>query len=173
MAQYATLADAEEYFPNRLHSDLWDTIPPSDRDAALKTATRQIDRLNFVGEPHTSWVYRQGLSSHCLSAQDIKNIQQAGMSQELKFPRGSDTEVPNDLKIACMELAYELVDGRDPQKELENLAIVSQGFSAVRNTLDRSFVHEHLSAGIVSTMAWSYLRPYLRDDQDFKISRVS
>lgn len=173
MAQYATLSDAEEYFPTRLFSRAWDTYLPSDRNAALITASRQIDRLNFVGEPHTAWVYRQGLASNCLSAEDLKAIQEAGLSQELKFPRGSDTEVPNDIKIACMEIAFELLGGKDPQMELESLATVSKGFSAVRSTLDRSFVHEHLNAGIVSTLAWSYLRPYLRDDQDFKISRVS
>lgn len=172
MSQYATLEEAQDYFGTRLHSASWDTFTPSDRNAALITATRQIDRLNFVGEKHLAFVHRQSLDD-CITPEQEKEIAEAGLAQELQFPRGSDEVIPEDIKFACMEIAFELINGKDPQKELENLTIVSQGFSSVRNTQDRSFVHEHLNAGIVSAQAWRYLRPYLRDDHDFKISRVS
>lgn len=171
--QYATLEEAQEYFETRLHSSAWDTYAVSDRIAALVTATRQIDRLRFAGEKNAAWLVRDRYNSVCLTSEQRQAIANAGLSQELEFPRGSDTEIPNDIKIACMEIAFELLSGKDPQMELENLSIISQGYSSVRNTQDRSFVHEHLNAGIVSLLAWQYLRPYLRDDQDFKISRVS
>lgn len=168
MAQYATLQEAEEYFSTRLHSRLWETSAPADRTAALVTATRQIDRLNFTGLKNAAWAARQ---ANC-DATDLEIIT-AGAAQELEFPRGRDTAVPNDIKIACMEIAYNLLDGRDPQEELEALTVTSQGFSSVRNNNNRDFLQEHLQAGIVSTLAWAYLRPYLREEKSIKVSRVS
>ena len=49
-------------------------------------------------------------------------------SQELEFPRGADTEVPEAIRRACYEIAHTLLDGKDPELELENLGIVSQGY---------------------------------------------
>lgn len=145
---YADREYAETYFNSRLHSSGWHGYSASDRDAALATATRYIDRLNFGG---------------CKADED----------QELQFPRGTDTEVPSDIKIACCEIAFEmLVAGRDPQLEFESLRNVSQGFSSVRKTVDGSYNHEHLAAGIVSMQAWNYLRPYLRTTSDVSVIRV-
>lgn len=172
MNSYVTLQEAQDYFETRLHSEPWDTYSVQDRNKALATATRQIDRLNFAGEKHAAYEYRESLNTNLYTKAQEKAIAEAGLTQTLQFPRGSDTEVPNDIKIACMEIAFELLDGKDPEKELENLATISQGFSSIRNTQDRSFVHEHLNAGIVSALAWRYLRPYLRDGFDIKISRV-
>lgn len=173
MPQYATLSEAQAYFETRLHSGLWDETPLQDRTKALITATRYIDRLSFAGEKNAAYLYRQSLGVTCFTAAQEKEIAEAGLTQELEFPRGSDTAIPEALKLACCELAFELLTGRDAQKELENLSIVSEGFSSVRTTRDRSFVHDHLNAGIVSKLAWDYLLPYIRDSRDVKISRVS
>jgi hypothetical protein len=146
---YASLVDSDLYFLTRLHSDGWDETSLSDRTAALTTATLLIDRLNFRGDKAVS-------------------------TQANEFPRGDDTVVPEDIKIACMEIAYSmLVDGRDPDIELENLAIVSEGFANIRDTRNDQFVHEHINAGIVSARAWKFIRPYLRNDKSFKITRTS
>lgn len=147
MTMYSTVEAATTYFETRLHSGLWGETSMTDKIAAMTTATRHIDRLSFVG---------------CKTESD----------QELQFPRGGDLSVPSDINIACYELAYSLLDGRDPEMELEALAVVSEGFASVRETFDRSQVQEHLNAGIVSHLAWKYLRPYLRDDHSIKISRV-
>lgn len=172
MTPYADRAYAATYFATRLHSGSWNTFNAGDRDSALVTATRHIDRLNFVGEKAASFALRDTIIG-CVSAEQERAILDAGLAQELQFPRGTDTSVPVDIKIACCEIAFELINGKDPQSELENLATVSQGFASVRKTLDRSYNHEHLLAGIVSVLAWDYLRPYLREPQNIKISRVS
>lgn len=170
---YGTLQGAQDYFSERLHSELWDTIGLDDRTKALKTATRRIERLSYVGEKNAAAIQR-------LNANDPENptdseiilINVAGETQELEFPRGTDTVVPVEIENACYEIAFALVDGRDPEQELEDLATISQGFASVRRTRDRSFVHEHLNAGIPSSLAWSFLKPYLRDDSSLRINRV-
>ena len=146
---YSTIAEAETYFETRLHATGWDEYNLTQQTAALVTATRLIDRLNFRGSKYDA-------------------------DQENEFPRGIDTTVPEDIKIACQEIAFEmLVNELDPDIELENLAIVSEGFANIRDTRNKDFAHEHLNAGIPSARAWKFLRPYLRDDKSFKISRTS
>jgi hypothetical protein len=171
MTPYADRQYAETYFLTRLHSGSWFGFSAQDRDAALVTATRQIDRLNFAGEKNAAYVARESYGDQL--CYDEAAIATAGAEQETQFPRGSDTVVPDDIKIACCEIAFELLNGKDPQIEYENLATVSQGIASARKTLDRSFVQEHIAAGIVSVLAWNYLSPYLRDVKDFKIIRVS
>jgi len=98
----------------------------------------------------------------------------AEASQELEFPRGSDTEVPLAIRRACFEIAHSLLDGKDPELELENLGIVSQGYSSVRTTFSRTHVPvEHIVNGVPSSLAWRLLLPFLRDDDAIRVSRVS
>jgi hypothetical protein len=174
MAQYATLQEAAEYLATRLHSGAWNTYPASDRTAALITASKAISRLSFAGEKNAAYEYRQTAGfTGCITAEQEAEVQAAGATQELEFPRGGDTEIPEDIKIACIEEAFDLLSGKDPQTEFENLATVSQGFASVRVTLDRSYNQDHLLNGLVSLRAWNYLRPYLREPSDFKLRRVS
>ncbi|NJL71454.1 MAG: hypothetical protein HC888_07460 [Candidatus Competibacteraceae bacterium] len=113
----------------------------------MNDATRRIDRLRFAG---------------C----------RADSEQENEFPRGSDTVVPDDIKIACCEIAYALLDGQNPEVDINDLAVSSQGFHGVRNAFEREYHLAHIANGIPSAFAWSYLRPYLRDVSEVKISRV-
>jgi len=145
---YCTEAECDTYMAGRLNSDSWDDATELNRVKALATATRYIDRLNFLGE-------------------------KADDEQTLQFPRYADTEVPQDIKDACSEIALSLLDGVDPELEFENLSMVSQGYSNVRSTYDRSIPAEHVLAGIPSVAAWRYLKAYLRDSLSFDISRVS
>lgn len=173
MSFYGSIGGAQEYFSTRLHSDLWDTVSLEDRQKALHSATRRIDRLSFVGEKHTAYLERQNSDDPKNPTEsELEAIIAAGATQELKFPRGKDTVVPKDIEIACYEIAFALLDGKDPEKDLEDLATISQGYSSVRRTRDRSFVHEHLNAGIPSHLAWSFLKPYLRDSQNLRVNRV-
>ncbi len=174
MAQYATLQEAADYLATRLHSGSWNTYPPGERNAALITASRAISRLSFAGEKAAAYDYRQTAGfDGCLTAEQEAEVNSAGADQELEFPRGTDSEIPEDIKIACIEEAFDLIGGKDPQTEFENLATVSQGFASVRVTLDRSYNQDHLLNGLVSLRAWNYLRPYLREPNDFKLRRVS
>ena len=107
-----------------------------------------IDNLNFRGKKNSS-------------------------TQLLQFPRGTDTVVPTDIKIACYEIALRLLDGFDPDFEAENLGSINQGIAGLRDTYDRSFVLDHLRAGIPSPRAWALLKPYLVDPQTILLSRVN
>lgn len=165
MAAYATLAEADVYFETRLFSQLWANAPSQDRTAALLKATQDIDRLNFAGMKHTAWEVAQ-------TTTDEDAILEASALQALQFPRGSDEVVPDDIKIACYEIAFNLLDGKDSELEYEDLPTVSQGYSSVRRTYNRSFTQEHLQHGIVSLLAWRLLKPYLRDGRGVKLCRV-
>lgn len=147
MSIYGSVAEADSYFTGRLQTDAWDIANDTDRFKALSMATRAIDRLNFIGS-------------------------KTDPAQDLQFPRG-DVTVPTDIKNACFECALAFLDGFDPNIEIENLAISSQGMAEVRNTYDRSFALEHIRMGIPSAVAWAYLKPYLRDPNYFTFSRVN
>lgn len=165
MAAYPTLQEADEYFETRLFGQPWANYPSQDRAAALLAATQDIDRLNFAGMKHAAWVVAQ---TTC----DEDAIKAASATQPLQFPRGPDETVPDDIKIACYEIAFNRLDGKDPEQEYEDLPTVSQGYSSVRRTYNRSFTHEHLQHGIVSLYAWRLLKPYLRDGRGVKLCRV-
>jgi hypothetical protein len=166
---YGTVAEADDYFDNRLHEYAWTATLAADRPKALWAATSIIDALNFKGSKNAVYALLQSNSS----ATD-EEIRAAETSQPLEFPRGADTEVPDAIRIACYEIAYSLVDGKDPELELENLGIVSQGFGSVRTTYNRTQIPiEHIINGIPSAQAWRALKPFLRDDEAIKLSRVS
>jgi len=97
----------------------------------------------------------------------------AELSQAHQFPRGEDEDVPEDIKTACYEIALARLDGVDPDQELENLGVVSEGFASVRTTYDRDWSLDHIRAGIASATAWRYLKPFIRSQLDFVIKRVN
>jgi hypothetical protein len=148
MTPYISISAAVDYFALRLNTEAWDRADATNQEKALAMATDAINRLNFVGEMTDS-------------------------NQENQFPRGGDTEVPQDIQEACAELAMRLLDGVDPELEFENLSMVSQGYSNVRSTYDRTTPAEHVVAGIVSITAWRKLKPYLRDSRTVELHRVS
>jgi len=145
---YITVEDADAYFATRLNSEIWDLAEDTEKNKALITAGRAIDRLNFTGSRTDS-------------------------TQEHQFPRYDDASIPTDVQYACCELAFALLDGVDPELEYENLNMVAQGFGNVRSTYDRSNKPAHIVAGIVSMAAWRLLLPYLRDPLHVEVNRVS
>lgn len=144
---YGSVLRGTEYFNNRLDNDAWfESINPKQR-IALFEATQLIDKLNFAGSKSDS-------------------------SQLLEFPRGTDTEVPRYIEFATYELAYVLLDGVDVNREVSQINVTSEGYSSVRTTYDRTRIPDYIIAGIPSPKAWGYLKPYLRDTRQLKISRV-
>jgi hypothetical protein len=169
MATYVTLLDAHDYFDQRLHETAWTNASPADREKSLLAATRIIDRLNFKGCKRAVYLLVDGDPE---ATQE--EINAASASQELQFPRDTDTEIPIEVKYACLEIAYSLLDGVDPDIELENLAIISHGYASVRTTYSRSHnPPEHLNAGVPSATAWRFLRPFLREPGGIIISRAN
>lgn len=166
---YGTLDEADEYFGLRLHEIAWTGSSVSDRPKALWAATQIIDTLNFKGNKNAVHVLLDGNPDATK-----EQIREAEASQPLEFPRGEDTVVPEDIRRACYEIAHSLLDGKDPEMELENLGIVSQGYSSVRTTYSRNQVPiEHIINGVPNALAWRLIRPFLRDDQQLRLTRVS
>jgi hypothetical protein len=169
MTYYGTLIEADSYFGARLHESAWFDADPADRPKALWAATQIIDTLNFKGQKNPVYVLLQQ-NPQATSEQ----IRAAEASQVLEFPRDADTEVPEAIRQACYEIAHSLLDGKDPELELEALGIASQGYSSVKTTYAREQVPiEHIVNGVPNAMAWRLLRPFLRDADGIKFSRIS
>lgn len=144
---YITNSDADLYFEARYNSELWDITSEENKTKLLTKATQLIDRLNFAG---------------------CKNDD----AQVLEFPRGDDTTVPQNIKDACCEIAYALLDGRDVETERELLGQSSAGASASRISGNPNIVDIARLHNIPSGVAWNLLRPYLRDGSVLTLSRV-
>jgi hypothetical protein len=145
---YGTLVAANRYFDNRLRNQFWKRADTGERKAAMMEATRLIDKLNYLG---------------CKASSD----------QTKQFPRNGDTVVPLAVEQACYEVALKLLEGFDPEMEMDGAADAGHSFGGVRNTYDRTFLPEHIGAGIPSFNAWTNLKPYLRDPNIFEICRVN
>jgi len=171
---YGTVNEANTYFTNRLYSTAWEYASESDREKALIGATQIVDRLNFAGHKAAVYDITYDSTGNLVSpAPTDAALRTAYTSQELEFPRGTDTEVPDDIKMATWEISYALLDGVDPDMEAENLAVTGQTIASVRTTYDRNNVNiEHIANGVPSAKAWRLLVPFLRDADACKISRV-
>ena len=166
---YGTVDEATAYFAGRLHENAWTDADPADRPKALQAATRIIDTLNFKGDKHSAWLLFRDHKRHSL-----EQIHAAEAAQVLEFPRDSDVEVPEEIRIACFEIAHALLDGRDPELEVEALAITQQNYGSVQTSYSRAGSPlEHVANGVPSVMAWRLLRPFLRSSDEITFSRVS
>jgi hypothetical protein len=146
---YGTIYEAREYFSNRLHGRAWTNSNPLDRKKALWAAALIIDALNYKGDKHSE-------------------------SQFLEFPRDDDTEVPEEIRVASYEIAYSLLDGKNPDDELENLAVIHHGIGSARSSYSRNQVPlKHIINGVPSEQAWRLLQPYLREDGAILLTRIS
>ena len=145
---YLTIAEAQTYFDTRLNTEAWDEANATDRNKALAMSTRIINQFNYLGS---------------------KTVD----SQTNQFPRGGETEVQQEILDACAEIAFNLLDGVEPDLELENVGVVHQGVSSAKTTYDRSFVAEHLANGVPSATAWQMMKPFMVDVNSVSISRVN
>lgn len=163
------VAEAGVYFSQRLHETAWTGASDADREKALIAARGIIDGLNYKG--HKASVCTLLQTNPSASQEQIRA---AEASQPLEFPRGADTEVPEAIRIAEYEIAYALLDGKDPELELENLAVSAMGYGAVKTSYERSQLPiEHVVNLVPSSAAWRLLKPFLRDSDALKLSRLS
>lgn len=144
---YGSLDDATSYFSTKLNSEVWGFSENNQKIAALTEATIRIDRLNFHG-------------------------QKTATDQAHEFPRYDNLDIPQEINYAAYEIALKLLDDKEPDTELENIAVESHGYSPVRTTYIRTFALPHILAGIPSPLAWSYLQPFLRHG-GIKLRRVN
>lgn len=148
MAVYTTAVEEEAYFLVRLNTDAYDDASTADKLAARTMATAAFERLNFQGA-------------------------RVDEDQNLQFPRGSDTDYPQQIKDAHCEEMLSLLDGADPEIEQANLGLRSEGYANLRATHDPDFPAEHIAVGITSITAWRLLLPFLRDTREIRVDRVS
>lgn len=167
MTTYVSVSEADDYLAQKLGTSRWLAAPPADKQVAVIQATNIINRLNFAGlKTVTYHAAQQGLSKAELRAIDTQ--------QALAFPRNGDTDIPQDIKAACCECAFALINGIDPEQEMWGIATVSEsvGPLGIRSTYDRTRTAEWTLAGVPSPTAWQLLLPYLRDPRSFSLCRV-
>ncbi len=104
---------------------------------------------------------------------DQKELALNPWCQELEFPRNGDKIVPNNIKEATCEIAYQYLNGFDMELEIAGLQVTGQAFTSIRDSFDRRFVPEHVRAGINSARAWILLKPFIRDRLHIRTVRVS
>ena len=146
MASYGTYADGDTYFATRLWVSAWTEASDANKMIALAEATTRIDQLRFYGE-------------------------KTDADQDNEFPRDTD-DTPDEIKYACFEIALELLDGKNPDIEFENLSIKMHRYDKV-HTERSGAMPAHTLAGIPSVLAWRCLEPYLASNRTLRISRVS
>ncbi len=149
LPMYGSVEKADNFFYWLIEGQRWTKTVNRDRKIkCLVSATKLIDRLNFVGT-------------------------KASESQQLQFPRGTDTLVPVDIENACYHLAQSLLKGVEPNTERDNLNTTVQVYSSIRSYYDRNSTPPHIRAGIPDATAWEYLLPYLLERRELEIRRVS
>ncbi len=174
---YVAVAEADVYFSMRLNRPLWVSTLPQQKLMALVEATQRIDRLNYGGkkaDPAQLLQFPRG-NTYTKPVPPSAPVNQLLFNSIDPFETivSKDPYVPTDVKIATAELAYKLIDGVDPDVEIDRLATESQGFSSVKTIYNRKYIPEHVLAGIPSPLAWAHLRPYLRDPRTVRITRDS
>lgn len=145
-AYYGTVELADDYFSRRLYRDIWFAGDPDNKLKAMYMAAERIDRLNFIGEKTDS-------------------------AQELAFPRNGETEVPSNILKASYEIAFAFKDGRDPDLEYELLRKQYSSVGPARSSFNTDLVPQHIVNGIPSMLAWTYLKPFIRDRSEIALKR--
>jgi|SRR5690606_2438471 len=143
---YLTVEEAQDYYDSKLGTAAWDDATDEEKLKALKNATMLINRLNFNGTKSVT-------------------------TQANAFPRDGEVVVPQNILDATCELALVLLDGYDPNEEMNNIAATARGFSSARTNYTRDFAHNHIMAGIPSAEAWQLLLPYLQDPLTIRLTR--
>lgn len=148
MTSYVTNSEANTYFHDqRYNSGLWDQTSEADKTKLLLEATQLIENLNFSGD-------------------------KADEDQELEFPRGDSDDVPEDIKIACYEIAYAILSGRDVEYEAQLIGQSTASTSVGRLVVDPDTINLAKIHLIPSVKAWLKLRPYLRNGSVITLTRL-
>lgn len=149
---YATVAEADTYFDDRLKATAWTGADADDKARALIEATRRIDQEEFEGTP----------------VDPLNDADVTGDTQALKWPRQAadddagwtydDDVIPTIVKRATFELALALLDA-----DSDFLADTGlEGFKRVAvGSLQVTPRHTHRPGELPETVR-RILRPVLR-----------
>jgi len=140
---YGTLIAANEFFAGCLHNYDWSNSSTDEKTRALNEASELIDMFDYIN-------------------------QKVDPLQDLEFPRTGQITVPKEIQRACWLIAQDLIGGRDPAADLENLALKTEVFAGLRAEYNRDRdPQEHLSHMIPNPQAWNLIKPWLRVVKSF------
>jgi len=136
---YVTLEEANEYLAGAFKADAWTEASEADREAALITASRQIDRQPLRGA-------------------------KAAADQPLQFPRAGQVGVPREVKAAVCEQAIFLL--RQSEYDRKRELAIQQGVGSVTigdasETIDPAVVRVRMTTTTICPAAQELLRPWL------------
>lgn len=173
---YGSVADGDTFFGSRLHAYDWNRSTPADKLAALVQATELIDQFQYLGQKASVQTVIDNLGD-CADLTTDENqalLESAEQGQPLEFPRGTDATVPTAIENAAYLIAKALLSGRDPEADLENLAVKQSQYGGVKTSYQRDGNNqEHLAHLIPSPQAFNLIRPFFRERDLFDVKRVS
>lgn len=135
---YITLADAEIYFSERLHTTVWDAAISDTKNRALIMATKRIDQEDFYGDRSTT-------------------------TQKLKFPRENlgyldgvllDGTIPLSIQEAQCELAIHLLS-----VDMSKPGVTSDSYSEIK--VASITIKPNIDSGDNASSSNSTLPPYV------------
>lgn len=172
MAHYGSVAGGDTFFNSRLHAYDWTKSTPADKQKALVEATEYIEQFNYLGQKAAvQTVLTNNPDATCEDLEPL--LEAAELSQPLEFPRGTDTVVPAEIEQATYLIAKELLSGRDPNADLENLSVKQAKYGGVATSYQRDGNNqEHLAHLISSPHAFNLIRPFFRERDLFEVKRV-
>lgn len=88
------------------------------------------------------------------------------------FTDKTDVTIPDDFKIANALIAQALLQGIDPEEEIDKLKLEGENIQGVNKSYKET-IQEHTIEGIVSARAWRLLKPYLKDGKSISFERIS
>jgi hypothetical protein len=146
ISYYGTVEGADVYFSFKLYGSVWLQRDFDDKVKALMEATTRVDFLNFIGD-------------------------KTDPDQPLQWPRNGSQIVHDAIKRATYEVAFQLLDGRDPDLEFELLRKDTVNVGPSTSSLNTNILPEHIVHGIPSALAWRFLKPLVRRNTEIKLHR--
>lgn len=174
-SNYGTVVGGNAFFAARLHAYDWNRSTSADKLAALVQATELIDQFQYIGQKAAVQTVIDNLGDDADLCTDENQalLEAAEQSQPLEFPRGTDATVPTAIETAAYLIAKALLSGRDPEADLENLAVKQSQYGSLKTTYQREGNNqEHIAHLIPSPQAFNLIRPFFRERDLFDVKRV-
>lgn len=162
---YCDSTYADSYFEDRLYADVWNNASATQKDQALVTATRAIDRQFLIGSKKTDGQVLQFPRRYPFQIHDIwKKWFQDNINDQFETlyveaaTWYADSDVPDIVKQTCCEEAMTLIDRLNGSRT----KLQRQGVTETR--MGRRFEEKYApghSRGLFSVEAQELMRPYL------------